>query len=127
MKILSWEKDGGEKSTVHGLYIIEIKSLFSIILLRFSNGSREAYHSHAFNCFSWILSGKLKEHHKSGKENWITPSWKSFCTFRDTYHKVQSYDTTWALTFRGPWKNNWKEYLEDENRERILTHGRIEI
>lgn len=49
MKILSWEKDGGPDSKVHGFYLIEIKSLFSIVFLKFEGKSREAFHDHAFN------------------------------------------------------------------------------
>ena len=45
-------KDGGPDSTVW-MYGIEVKWLFSILLLRFEDGSRDAYHSHAFDCVSW--------------------------------------------------------------------------
>ena len=35
MRFMNWEKDGGYESTVTGLYIVEIKKLFSIVLLKF--------------------------------------------------------------------------------------------
>lgn len=124
MKILSKGKDGGKESTVWGFWIIEIKSLFSIVLLCFENGSREAYHTHAFDCFSWVLSGKLTEFHKNGKVNTYLPSLLGFKTSKDTYHKVVSEGRTWVLSFRGPWKNTWKEYIPEKNQEITLTHGR---
>ena len=61
MKLFSYGKDGGEESTVWGYWLCEFKSLFSVALLCFEDGSREAYHDHAFNSISWVLSGKLTE------------------------------------------------------------------
>ena len=130
MKFMRWEKDGGAESTVTGLYLVEIKSLFSIVLLRFSNGSREAYHSHAFNCISWLLSGSLTEYHYNGRANRLPEHrrrWLPFVTRRSTFHKVKSTGTSWVLSLRGPWLDNWREFLENEQRVRNLTHGRIEI
>lgn len=129
MKFMKWAKDGGPHSTVHGLYVIEIKSLFSVVFLRFSDGSREAYHSHAFNAFSWVLAGTLREYHKDGRVNDLPPisRWLPFGTYRNTYHKVVSVGTTWAFTIRGPWRDRWEEYLVDAKRQRILTHGRREV
>lgn len=63
MKFLYYGKNGGPESRVWGYFLIEIKSLFSIVLLRFENGSRDAYHTHAFHCFSWLLRGHLTEYH----------------------------------------------------------------
>ena len=40
--------DGGKDSGVTGYWLIEWKRGFSIVLLRFSKGSREAYHSHGY-------------------------------------------------------------------------------
>lgn len=56
MKIFRKMKDGGGDSTVTGYFLIEIKSLFSVVLLRFDGESRDAYHEHAFNCVSWLLA-----------------------------------------------------------------------
>mgnify|MGYP001575993171 CR=1 FL=1 len=58
MKLFYYGKDGGPESHVWGFWLIEAKSLFSIVLLRFENGTREAYHSHAFNSLSWVLRGR---------------------------------------------------------------------
>lgn len=130
MKVLNWCKDGGEQSTVKGLFIIEIKSLFSIVLLRFSDGSRDAFHSHAFNCWSWVLTGKLIEDHINGQKNPLPRTWRElllgFGTYRTTFHKVTSFGTSWVLSVRGPWSKQWMEYLPDERRLGSLEHGRVE-
>ena len=130
MKFMKWDKDGGPDSTVDALYVVEIKPLFSIVLLRFGNGSREAYHSHAFNCWSWVLNGRLIERHMNGRTNALpmTPLQRifGFGTYRDTFHKVTSIGTTWVFSLRGPWLPNWMEYLETERRMRTLKQGRVE-
>jgi hypothetical protein len=124
MKIFSYRKDGGPYSTVSGLFFIEIKSLFSIVLLHFDPGSRDAYHNHAFNAVSWVLRGKLDEHILNGKTNNYKPSLKPISTSRSTFHKVVSDGHTWVLTFRGPWLSLWNEFLPDENKLVTLTYGR---
>lgn len=122
MKILYYDKDGGSESKVWGFWLIEIKNLFSIVLLRFENGSREAYHNHAFNCLSWVLKGKLTEFilHSSKHKTYL-PSWIPFVTRKSTFHQVQSSGRTWVLSFRGPWNDTWKEFVD---KEITLTHGR---
>lgn len=126
MKFMSWEKDGGDESTVSGLYIVEIKSLFSIVLLRFSHGSRDAFHSHAFNCWSVQFTGYLYERFVNGTSR-IIPKWWLFPTYRTTFHKVASTGTSWVLSFRGPWRDRWEEYLPRTGKFRTLTHGRVEV
>lgn len=132
MKLLTLCKDGGYESTVWSYFLVEIKWLFSIALLRFEDGSREAYHSHAFDCVSWVLRGDLVEeclNESNGLtwHNWYRPSWRPVVTRRSTFHKVTSYGRTWVITFRGPWADTWREYLPDEDRFVTLTHGREEI
>lgn len=124
MKFLSKSKDGGPESTVWAYWLCEFKPLFSIVLLKFEDGSRDAYHDHAFNCISWVLKGKLKEEVISpdAKENTYTPSLKPISTLRDTFHKVTSSGTTWVLSFRGPWADVWHEYANGQ--EKTLTNGR---
>lgn len=127
MKIFYYGKDGGQYSTVWGFWLVELKKLFSIVLLKFEPGSREAYHSHAFNCISWILRGKLIENHFNGKVEIHTRSIIPIITKRDTFHKVVSEGITWAISFRGPWAPIWKEYLIEEDRVVKLTEGRKEL
>lgn len=123
MKLLRKMKDGGLDSTVTGYWLIECKSLFSIVLLKFEGRSREAYHTHAFNAWSWILpfGMGLVEHYIEGTCKFLKPD--SFIhTPRELMHKVDSNGTNWILSFRGPWSDTWNEI--NENGDQTLTHGR---
>lgn len=131
MKLFSYGKDGGPESTVTGFWLIESKSLFSIALLRFSNGSRSSYHSHAFNSLSWLLKGHLIELHHNwfprnrfSKKNFYSPSLKPINTYRSTFHKVYSEGTSWVFTIRGPWSKTWQEYNPVTNTYTTLTNKR---
>lgn len=124
MKLFSYGKDGGPESTVTGFWLIEIRSLFSIALLRFKHGSRDSYHSHAFNCVSWLLKGNLKEYNLDSSKRLYKPSIKPIVTKRSTFHKVYSAGTSWVLTFRGPWSKTWKEYNPVTNTYITLSYGR---
>jgi hypothetical protein len=117
-------KDGGPLSRVWGVFVIEAKKLFSIVLLHFMDGSREAYHSHAFNAVSWVLKGQLVENSIDGTVTVYRPSLKPIHTPRDMMHKVVSVGDTWVISFRGPWSDRWCEYLPDSGRFITLTHGR---
>lgn len=134
MKLLLGHKDGGPESKVWA-YGIEIKKLFSVILLRFEDGSREAYHSHAFNCINWVLSGTLFETrcNDDGKYLWtysyhsglFCNSVRPFIIKREHLHKVNSVGRTYVLTLRGAWTDTWKEFVN--NKMLTLTHGRKEV
>jgi hypothetical protein len=124
MKFFKRMKDGGKESTVTGYWLCEIKSLFSICLLKFEGKSREAFHTHAFNCWSIVLKGKLTETMLDGSIRTHKPRLIPFRTTREDFHKVDSDGTTWILTLRGKWVDYWKEYLPKENRHITLTHGR---
>lgn len=123
MKFLQTTKDGGEKSTVWAHWLVELKSLFSVAVLRFENGTREAFHNHAFDCFSWVVKGKLNEEFRDGTTRVHRASLKPFCTYKDDFHQVSSEGRTWVFTFRGPWSKTWREVDETET-ELTLTHGR---
>lgn len=135
MKFMKWEKDGGPDSTVHGFFFIEIKPLFSIVLLRFNGKSRNVFHTHAFNCFSWLLWGMLIENFLPKRAsdrpsyNFYFPNIFPFFTYREPFHKVDSNGLSWVLSFRGPWKNFWHETFITKNGfvTRRLTHGRKEV
>lgn len=103
--------------------------LFSIAILRFNEGTREAYHSHAFNALTWWLSGNVTEIRKQAdnlfEEKDFSPSFIPKFTSRDNRHKVKAHKTTYALTFRGPWVDTWLEYRGD--KKVTLTHGRVEL
>jgi len=124
MKLFSVGPDGGEGSGVTGLYLIEIKSLFTIVLLRTSKGTREAYHNHAFNAVTFWLRGSVKEHLLDGGSlHWKAGQIKF--TPRETFHKVEALEDTYALCFRGPWLNTWNE--SRLGKIFTLTHGRKEV
>jgi hypothetical protein len=138
MRLLSIAKDGGAKSTVTGFYVIEIKRLFSIVLLVFRPGAREVYHSHAFNAMTWVLRGVLIEQRIWPNElrlPEITNYWPRLrpkITTRDNVHRVHTPLWTVALTFRGPWSKTWNEYRDEKPgrsnplalESTTLTHGR---
>jgi quercetin dioxygenase-like cupin family protein len=124
MKLFSKAPDGGKDSGVTGYFLVEIKPLFSIVLLKFNKGTREAYHNHAFNAVTFWLKGDVYEHILDGGiKQWIAGDIKY--TSRKCFHKIQACDTTWAISIRGPWKNSWKE--SRLGKLITLTHGRKEI
>lgn len=53
------------------------------------------------------------------------PSFIPKFTSRSNFHKVIAHETTYALTFRGPWKETWEELRSDKII--TLTHGRKEV
>jgi hypothetical protein len=128
VKLLWGAKDGGAESHVW-CWGIESKSLGSVLLLKFALGSREAFHTHAFNAISWILSGTLLERFLSCKGNEVhVPSVKPVVTLRETFHMVTGLaSNTWVVTIRGPWSETWREYLPNKLRSLVLTHGRKEV
>lgn len=128
MRLLSVSKDGGSESRVWAHWLVEWKRLFSVVLLRFEDGSREAYHEHAFNSISWVLSGSLEEQLLgSSEKRRYKPSWRPVLTYRSTFHQVASKGRTWVLSFRGPWVDRWREHLPETGQTQTLTHGRKEI
>jgi len=128
MKLFRRLKDGGPESRVTGYFLVEIKRLFSVVLLHFADGSRDAYHSHAFNAISWVLRGELIEIPlRANRANFYRPSFTPVKTPRTMFHKVISVGDTWVLSFRGPWAKTWQEYLPNEKRFITLTHGRREV
>lgn len=133
---LIWErdKDGGPESKVDGLWIFRHKKLFTIAVLSFAKGSREAAHSHAFNSISWLLSGGLDEYVVETIDElgvWTVketykPSIKPIITTRDRMHTVYGEaEINKVLTLRGPWVDTWKEIVG--NKLITLTHNRVKV
>lgn len=127
MKLLKSGKDGGPKSTVTGYWLVEMKRLLSVVLLRFDDGSRDEYHDHAFGSLSWIVRGRVTEHHLGGLIEEHRPGILPIVTHRDTFHRVVSHGTTWVLSIRGPWSRTWHEYDPDGGEYSTLTHGRVRV
>lgn len=129
MRLFQCVKDGGRKSTVWAYFLLEWKGLFSVALLHFHPGSRDAYHNHAFNSWSWVIWGRLTEYLMSNYKmaedvNEYRPSLLPIITKRSTFHRVVSHGHTWAITVRGPWSKEWMEYIPTEDKFQTLTYGR---
>lgn len=123
MKFMQFTKDGGPESHVTGFFFIEIKSLFSVVLLQFKRGTREAFHSHAFNALTLWLEAMVYEEFPNGTSKyWHGLQLKK--TPRGLMHRVRALVNSYAISFRGPWKDTWEEYLPEENKTIVLTHGR---
>lgn len=131
VKWLWGSKDGGADSNVR-VWGLEVKGLFSVLVLCFGQGSREAFHSHAFNCVSWVLSGALWECVRTaadplgaafGSWNGYVAGIRPVITKRSTFHQVHGRDSAnWVLTFRGPWASTWRD--SSAAGDVMLTHGR---
>lgn len=124
MKFFKKAKDGGPKSTVTGYWLFEIKSLFSIVLLKFEDGSRDEFHSHAFHSLNWVLKGNVVEDTIDYKTRYYKRSLFPILTKRSRFHKVRSFGTTWVFSLRGPWSKTWEEYDPKTQEFSTLTHGR---
>jgi hypothetical protein len=108
---------------VTGYFLIEWKPLFSIGVLHFKKGSREAFHSHAFNAVTFWLKGKVTElKHPTNDQALFKAGLKPKYTPRNNFHKVVAHTDTYALTIRGPWVDYWHEFKKGEYL--TLTHGR---
>lgn len=126
-RFFTTRRDGGPTSTVMGYWLAEIKTMFTVAVLRFDRGTREAFHGHAFNSVSWVLTGGLEEVMYDGTIKVHRPSLLPVVTRRKTFHKVIGLaEHTWVLTFRGPWSNKWYE-IDEAGKRVVLTHGRYEI
>ena len=128
MKLISnWmnkRKDGGHKSPVDAYFVIEIKSLFSIAILKFNKGGRVEYHTHAFSAWTWFITGVLWEQDIDGSWYEYVRKWKAKKTPRNKNHRVLAKQDSWCITIRGPWCETWAEYNPDTNTTTKLTHGR---
>ena len=124
MNLLKKRKDGGPKSPVDVYFLCEFKSLFTIGLLKFNKGGREAFHSHAFDAYTWFLSGDLIEEDVDGTLYSYTKSFKPKTTLKSKMHRVKANKDSWCLTIRGPWVDTWQEYHETTDTKTTLTHGR---
>ena len=126
IKLFHKSYDGGKDSGVTGYWLIEWKGGFSICLLKFSKGSREAYHSHAFNAYTWWLKGEVEEQFVDCSDHIIwKPSLKPKYTPKGNFHKIIGIKDSWAFCIRGKWDNTWEEQKNGETYK--LTHGRIRV
>lgn len=135
MKILRGKKDGGPESNVT-MWGVESKRLGSILVLKFEKGSREAFHSHAFDAVSYLLSGKLGEIirervvaggdlHTVHRLRLHQPSGVPIVTPRELMHQVHGLvQESWVLTFRSPWQPTWEDWPSASATPNTLGWGR---
>lgn len=130
--MIKWNvKDGGPESPVT-FYGIEIKKLFSIGFLKFAEGRREAFHTHAFHALTWFIKGNLFEDRidevtAASGSPLLSPYVYSLIpkvTPRNNLHRVLAKEDSWCFTIRGPWISRWKEYDPTTGLFTVLTHGR---
>jgi len=124
MAIFKTSKDGGPESPVIAYFLIEWKGLFSVAILKFNKGGREAFHTHAFNSLTWFIKGSLIEVDVSGARLRYKRSLKPKLTTRSKNHRVVALKDSWCLTLRGPWVENWTEYNRKINVTTTFSHGR---
>lgn len=123
-QFFSKAKDGGSKSPVDGYFLFELKSLCSVVLLKFNKGSRENFHNHAFHAMTWFIKGEMVEEDVSGSKLKYKFSLKPKITMREKCHRVIALEDSWCISIRGPWSKNWKEFNKQTNETTILTNGR---
>lgn len=127
MRFMQTAPDGGKDSGVTGFFIIEIKSLFSIVLLKFLPNQRDNYHSHAFHALTWFIKGLgYEDRIDRSYIRVLCPSLRPKYTPRKNTHKVNVIDPLYAISFRGPWKDTWQEVRPDGSTI-TLTHGQKEV
>lgn len=125
-RVFYTKPDGGKDSGVTAYFLIEWKVVFSIGILHFKKGSREAYHNHAFNAITWWVSGMVSEQkYEVINDKVFKPSFIPKYTSRNNCHKVFAFKDTWALTFRGNWIDFWFEIKN--GKKTLLTHGRKKV
>lgn len=124
MKLLSVAKDGGPESNVTGFFLVEIKSLFSIVFLKFAKGRRESFHSHAFNALTLYFDACVYEEFPDGGYKYWSDGWQFKTTPRGLMHRIYAFVDSYALSFRGPWKKTWQEYNPQTKQTITLMNGR---
>jgi len=124
---LKKRKDGGPNSPVDAYFLVELKGFFSIAILKFNKGGREAFHSHAFDALTWFIKGELVEEDVSGDLLEYKRSVRPKVTLKNKNHRVKAVVDSWCFTIRGPWVESWTEYKEDSDQTTFFKHGRSVI
>ena len=127
MKIFTKMKDGGPDSPVEGYFLFEIKGLFSVAILKFNQGGREAFHTHAFNALTWFIKGAMVEEDVDGSFRVYARSLLPKFTSRNKNHRVRATEDSWCFTLRGPWAKTWTETVKGVVLGQVTTyeHGRV--
>lgn len=124
MRLLGKHKDGGPASPVDAYFLFEVKSIGSIAFLKFNKGSRKEFHTHAFNAFTWFLSGNLSEEDFDGSTYQYSRSIIPKVTKKNKNHKVHALKDSWCFTIRGPWESTWTEDNKETKTKTTFTNHR---
>lgn len=124
MRIFSKTKDGGPTSPVDAYFLIELKGLFSIALLKFNKGHRKTFHTHAFDALTWFLCGDITEEDVDGTKVQYKRSLFPKVTRKEKNHRVGARKDSWCLTLRGSWDETWTEYSRQTKKTVTYGHGR---
>lgn len=124
MRFFSKTKDGGKDSTVDAYFLFEIKGFISVALLRFNKGSRNNFHSHAFNALTWFIRGDMREVLLCGQEKKYKRSLLPKITKKECMHKVVAEEVSWCFTVRGKWEDKWQEVDPKTGATITLGNGR---
>lgn len=118
----------GEQA-VSQFVIFECKYLFSIIFFYFhkSNFKQDRFHTHAFNALSIRIFGDYIEEILLDVPNGLYSKEKRSRTRflyipRDSFHRITKSDGCLTLLLSGPWKKEWKEYINGQVKR--YTWGR---
>lgn len=126
MKFFTKMKDGGPDSPVEGYFLFEIKGLCSVALLKFNKGTRETYHTHAFNALTWFIKGSMREkRYGCALCSVYTRSLLPKVTMRDNNHRVVAEEDSWCFTLRGPWSKYWTEDNVETGVHTVFRNGRV--
>ncbi len=125
MKLFKKCKDGGAESPVDAYFLVECKGLFSVAVLKFNEGGREAFHTHAFDAYTWFLKGNLMEEDANGEFYIYERSLIPKKTLKSKNHRVKALKDSWCFTVRGKWDKKWTEYNKEGNETTIFSWGRV--
>jgi hypothetical protein len=94
-QLFSKAKDGGKSSPVDGYFLFELKDLCSVAFLKFNKGTREEFHTHAFNALTWFVKGSLIEEDVDGSFKEYKRSIIPKVTLRSKNHRVIANEDSW--------------------------------
>ena len=95
----------------------ECKYFLSLIFFYFhkSDDSQDRFHTHAFNAISFKLFGEYTEYILDSEEtgDYHVKRRENIIQYfpRDSYHKIGNSNGCGTILISGPWKKEWKEYI----------------
>lgn len=120
LSLLKFNRFTFGEQIVSQFVIFECKYLFSIIIFYFhrANSCQDRFHTHAFNALSIKLFGQYSEYildNETTGEYHIEKR-TQLCKYfpRNSYHKIGNSIGCCTILFSGPWKRNWKEYINGQ-------------